>query len=336
MIPNRWYAVLSEKDLKSKRILGFRRFGLNLVLWRRKDGSYVCLKDRCCHRGASLSGGRVSDDDHLCCPFHGFEYDESGHVRRIPANGKNSVVQDRFHVRQFPTQLKYGFLWIYYGDEEPLTKDIPFFEELETGYICSEFSEIWPVHYTRAVENQLDVAHLPFVHDTTIGRGQKTLVNGPVVEWENEKMTFYVNNTDDDGETVPQKPDEIRPYKQLFSLQYQVPNIWQNRISDKLRIMAAFAPIDDDHTRIYLRTYQRIVRLPLIGDFMTYILQMGNRVILHQDRKVVIRQKPVKSESRMDENLIQADLPIIEFRRKRRELRLTDSNKQEDESDGVR
>jgi phenylpropionate dioxygenase-like ring-hydroxylating dioxygenase large terminal subunit len=245
-------------------------------------------------------------------------------------------VQERFKVREFPVQIKYGFLWIYYGDENNVLSEIPFFDELKVGYIYSEFSEVWLVHYTRAVENQLDVAHLPFVDNSTIGRGQKTLVHGPVIEWEKEKMTFYVKNANDDGMETPQKPDEIRPYKQLFSLQYQVPNIWQNKISDKLRIMAAFAPIDDSHTRIYLRTYQSIMKMPLVGHLLANIFQLGNKVILHQDRRVVICQRPIKSVSQMDENLIQADLPIIEFRRKRKELQIKEANHKEGDSYGIR
>lgn len=113
----------------------------------------------------------------------------------------------------FPAENKYGFLWIYYGDENKVQSEIPFFDELKDGYIYSEISEVWPVHYTRAVENQLDVAHLPFVHNSTIGRGQKMLVHGLAIEWKEEKMTFYVENVNDDGTETSQKPDEIRPYK---------------------------------------------------------------------------------------------------------------------------
>lgn len=320
MIPNRWYAALSEKELKHKSLLAIRCFGLDLVLWRRKDGSFVCLNDQCCHRGASLSKGKVVNDL-LHCPFHGFAYDEKGMVKVIPALGKNTSVKERFKVKHFPTQIKHGFLWIFYGREEEKTSDIPFFEELESRYIYCEFSEVWPVHYSRAIENQLDVAHLPFVHKTTIGRSKKTVVHGPVVIWENERMTFYVKNEMDDGKIVSQKADDIRPYKQLFSLQYQIPNIWQNRISDSLRILAAFVPVDDHHTRIYLRTYQKKVTIPLVGMLFTKMIQAGNRVILHQDRRVVIHQKPDKSELHMKENLIQADSPIIEFRKKREMLK---------------
>jgi len=38
----------------------------------------------------------------------------------------------------------------------------------------------WAAHYARCHREQLDVVHLPFIHYNTIGRGNKTLVNGPI------------------------------------------------------------------------------------------------------------------------------------------------------------
>ncbi len=198
--------------------------------------------------------------------------------------------------------------------------EIKFFEELKEGFSYGGFSESWGVHYTRAIENQLDVVHLPFVHNTTIGRGNKTLVNGPVVKWKEDLMTFYVKNEEDDGQT-PQRPDEIEEYEKLFSLQLQMPNLWQNIISDKVRIVAAFAPIDEENTRIYLRFYQNFMKVPVLKQIINSLSNITNKIILHQDRRVVITQLPKKSELTMGENLIQGDLPIIEFRKKREALK---------------
>ena len=53
-------------------------------------------------------------------------------------------------------------------------------------------------HYSRAIENQLDCAHIPFIHKNTIGRGNKTLVNGPLIERKtSDKMYMYVFNAID-------------------------------------------------------------------------------------------------------------------------------------------
>lgn len=318
MIPNQWYAIMESHEVKNKPI-GVTRLGEKLVLWRDSKGQINCIFDICCHRGASLSGGCL-EGDHLACPFHGFRYDGTGKVVTIPANGLQTPVPDRYKVNYYPVREAYGFIWLWYGQASKQTEKIPFFEDLIKGYVYKTFSEVWDVHYTRAIENQLDVVHLPFVHKTTIGKGMGTLVNGPVVEWQDNCMTFYVDNVHDHGQK-PLKPEEIHNYRNLFHLQYQVPNIWQNFISDQVRIFAAFVPLDDDHTKIYIRFYQKFLPVPILGKALGHLSNIFNKVILHQDRDVVLTQKPIKSQLKMDEKLIQGDLPIIEFRKKREALK---------------
>jgi len=208
-------------------------------------------------------------------------------------------------------------IWLWYGDPKDDTPEIPFFKELREGYSYGSFSEMWPVHYTRAIENQLDVVHLPFVHASSIGRGNRTLVNGPVVKWENNLMTFYVNNIVDNGHSHALKPEEINNYEDLFHLQFQMPNTWQNIINDDIRIVAIFVPIDNDHTRIYLRFYQKFMKVPILKQLVNKMSNISNKYILHQDRGVVLRQIPIKSELTMSENLVQGDAPIIQYRKRR-------------------
>lgn len=320
MIKNRWYAIMESKEVKTKPV-GVTRMNEKLVFWRDSNGALNCIFDQCCHRGASLSLGCVKVDE-IQCPFHGFTYDGLGKVKTIPANGKSAIVPERYKVNAYKVKEAYGLIWIWYGDpNEKSLPEIPFFKDLKEGFMYGTFAEVWNVHYTRAIENQLDVVHLPFVHASTIGKGNKTIINGPVVEWDEDLMTFYVDNTTDDGNSIPLKSNEIKDYKQLFSLQYQVPNLWQNRISSKVRIFAAFAPIDETHTKIYLRFYQKFAPIPLVGPIIITISNIFNRKILHQDRRVVLSQLPKKTELVMGENLIQGDLPIIEFRKKRASLK---------------
>ena len=85
--------------------------------------------------------------------------------------------------------------------------------------------------------------------------------------------------------------------------------------------MAAFAPIDDEHTMIYIRFYQNVLPTPILGGMMVHLGNVADRVILHQDRRVVLTQLPKKSELQMNENLIQGDAPIIAYRLKRDALK---------------
>lgn len=319
MIRNQWYAVLSSKEVKAGKPIGVTRLSQKLVFWRNEAGEVCCIVDKCCHRGASLACGKIIGG-RVACPFHGFEYDRTGQVKYIPANGKNSPVPSNYKVHSCIVREQYGFIWLWNGDVTSALPEIAFFEELQTGFDYGEFHENWNVHYTRAIENQLDVVHLPFVHATTIGRGNKALVNGPVVKWSGTRMTFYVKNCADEGQK-PERPEEIKDYEKLFSLQMQMPNLWQNRISPKLRIMAAFAPVDEENTMIYLRFYHSFLTAPVLTQIMNVLGNAVNRVVLHQDRRVVLTQLPKKSELSCGENLVQGDRPIIEYRRMRQQMK---------------
>jgi phenylpropionate dioxygenase-like ring-hydroxylating dioxygenase large terminal subunit len=318
MIYNQWYLILESKELRKGKPLRIKRLNLDLALWRNKENQACCIADKCCHRGASLSCGKISNGS-LECPFHGFLYDQSGKVTCIPANGRNSKVLDSFKVPSYITHEDFGFIWMWWGDPEKKAVEPFFFKELE-NFSSSGLRDRWNVHYSRAIENQLDVVHVPFVHKTTIGRGNKTLVNGPVVTFQDELLTFYVNNVEDDGTTLPLKADEIKDYTRLFHLQFHFPNIWQNFISDKIRAFAAFVPMDEENTIIYIRYYQNLIKVPLLKGFMNFIGKISSLIILRQDKRVVLTQIPKKTALKMGEVLIPGDAPIIAYRKHRQEL----------------
>jgi phenylpropionate dioxygenase-like ring-hydroxylating dioxygenase large terminal subunit len=318
MIYNQWYIILESKELKRGKSLRIKRLNIDLVLWRDEENKACCIADKCCHRGASLSCGKIVGGN-LECPFHGFLYDKSGRVTCIPANGRNTAVPAVFKVSSYKITDAYGFIWMWWGDEDKDNSEPFFFKEL-SAFSWSGLKDLWNVHYSRAIENQLDVVHLPFVHRTTIGRGNKTLVNGPVVTLEDDLLTFYVNNVTDDGQTAPLKAEEMKDYTRLFRLQFHYPNIWQNFISEKIRAFAAFVPVDEENTIIYIRYYQNLIRIPLLKGLMNFVGKISSLIILRQDKRVVLSQIPKKSTLKMGENLIPGDSPIIEYRKRREEL----------------
>jgi nitrite reductase/ring-hydroxylating ferredoxin subunit len=125
MIPNQWYAVLDSKQVKKNKLIGVTRFSEKLVFWRDESGEVYCIYDKCCHRGASLCAGKLVEN-HVECPFHGFQYDGSGKVVRIPANGKAAKVAENYRVHAYPAKDAYGLIWVWYGDFDADLPDIPF------------------------------------------------------------------------------------------------------------------------------------------------------------------------------------------------------------------
>lgn len=319
MIPNKWYAVLESKEVPRRRPVGVTRMGEELVLWRDRSGEVHALRDRCPHRGAALSAGAV-EHDHLACPFHGFQYDASGRCRVLPAIGQRAEVPARFQVDSFPVREAHGFIWLWWGEPREEMPEPRFFDDLSPRLSAVTFSDPWPVHYSRAIENQLDVMHLPFVHRTTIGKGGRSLVDGPLVEWlDDDRMRFHVFNRVDDGSPA-RKAEELVAGEGKVHLDFIFPNLWQNFISDKLRIVAAFAPVDEDNTVVYIRAYQGFLTWPGLARLVDWSLLSFNRVVLSQDKRVVVTQRPRKTWLRMGENLVAGDRPIVEYRTRRQQL----------------
>ncbi len=305
-----WFAILSSKEVKKEKPVGVVRFGKDLVLWRDKDGKINAVEDFCVHRCARLSIGKVVDG-RLQCPFHGFEYDGNGRVKLIPALGRSYSVPERFSVKAYHVTEKAGMVWMWFGEKEP-SGEPRFFDDIDEKFTFAQMQEIWHVPFPRAVENQLDVMHLPFVHRTTIGRGNRTLVNGPVVKWiDQDSFFFYVFNEIDRGQ-VAKKPQELEGTESKVYLEFIFPNVWQNHITESIRVVAFFVPVEKEKTMIYLRFYVKATGAKPIDQLIAKLGMPFNKIVLHQDRRVVqTQQNDIRKDS-----LVQGDLPIMEFRKR--------------------
>lgn len=318
MIKNQWYAVLSSKDIKKGKLTSVRRIGESLVFFRDGKGDAHCVSDQCPHRGASIGAGRMVGD-RAKCPFHGLEFDGDGHCVCVPAEGRNtSNSLARFDLRSFPIMEIGEIIFIWYGDKEPIGEPPIFDVMTDPAFRYGHLDDHWKVHYSRAIENQLDVSHLAFVHHNTIGRGNKTLANGPKVIWLNENtLQTSANNAVDTGQ-IPKGPEECEI--KTTNLIFKFPNIWMNTITEKMRILAYFVPIDDENCILSVRFYTKITGIGFIDSIIAHLGKWANLIIVRQDKRVVETQRPKKTSLRMNENLVMADKPIMEYRNRREEL----------------
>jgi phenylpropionate dioxygenase-like ring-hydroxylating dioxygenase large terminal subunit len=322
MIPNQWYAILESNEVKTGQPVGVTRMGEKLVAWRDGAGKVTLMADHCPHRGVELSLGEVKAG-HLQCPFHGFEFDRSGACTLVPANGKNSQPPKKLHVQTYPAAEAHGLIYIWWGEPREAYPPLPYFESLDERFVYSTVRDHWQTHYSRAIENQLDVVHLPFIHRTTIGAGNRTLVNGPLTQARSHSpqdnlLELWVYNEVDTGQT-PLKASQLpEPTRRPF-LQFRYPNLWHNWISDKIRVFIAFAPIDAENTMLYLRYYHTL-KAPILRQINGFLGSLGNLVIERQDKRVVVTQQPKRSDLEIGEVLIPGDGPIITYRKVRRTL----------------
>lgn len=163
---NDWHAVVPAQQLDGAGVVGARLLGEDIVIWRAGD-EVLAWQDLCLHRGTRLSLGEVQDGERLMCPYHGWTYDAGGRCVLMPAH-PDQTPSPRAVVRRYHACLHFDFVWVCLGEPQ---NDLPPFPEWDdVGFqriLCG------PYHFRaagpRMVENFLDVAHFPFVHENILG-----------------------------------------------------------------------------------------------------------------------------------------------------------------------
>jgi phenylpropionate dioxygenase-like ring-hydroxylating dioxygenase large terminal subunit len=160
-----WHVVATTEQLTSTPVLGTRLLGEDIVVWQSPDGPRA-WRDLCVHRGTRLSLGSVCDG-RLACPYHGWQYDESGKCVHIPAHPEQAAPSKAVAVT-YHCRAAYGYVWVCLGTP---AKDVPIFEEWFDDAFRKVPSGPYRVQASapRVVENFLDVAHFPFVHGGYLG-----------------------------------------------------------------------------------------------------------------------------------------------------------------------
>lgn len=315
MILNQWYAIAPTKDVVKGQITGMRRCGLDLALWRDDKGELGCVVDLCTHRQIKLSLGELKGDC-LQCPFHGIEFAKDGRCTFVPALGKaHQTNLERFNVKSYKVKEAHGIIYLFLGEPALAPDELPFFSDLDDSWSYSEFLDVWDTHYSRVIENQLDVIHLPFIHKKTIGRGNKTLVNGPKVIFEDETLRTSAQNSLDIGQEPLKSEDCV--VKDDMHLRFKFPNVWMNHISSKVRAVIYFAPVDDEKTHLYIRFYNKLTPIKAINWLIAQMGVYANRKIEEEDKRVVVSHWPKPSSFKTTENLLPGDRPIMVYRKMR-------------------
>ncbi len=296
---DRWYAVLPSAELPSGKPIGARRFGLPFVFWRDASGRPGAAVDICPHRGVALSTGRVVDGC-VECPFHGFRFHTEGHCTEIPAHPDRTIPK-AMALGSLPVRDAHGFIWAWTGASPPPDTPIPFFDFQGLDDSGSRFSIDVATHYTRAIENQLDFAHLAFVHRRTIGRGlpAETDVH---LHTAGDQITAHMDGMLED------------------SLQFIGPNIWRLQTGPVWQFLA-FTPVDRHTTRVYLRTYQPWLSAGPLSWLAGAVARILNARVFREDQAVVETHPEGETRLRMGEVLVPSDSAIIAFRRWREDLR---------------
>jgi phenylpropionate dioxygenase-like ring-hydroxylating dioxygenase large terminal subunit len=244
---NAWYAVARTADVTTAP-LAVTLLGTKVVLYRSAEG-VVAAPDRCPHREAPLSAGRV-EGSCLVCPYHGWTFGDDGRCVRIPSSEPDVPVPPRAHLATFPLRERYGLVWLCLGTpvgEPPVIPedDDPAFRRLNTPV------EMWRTSATRMTDNFLDITHFPFVHTGTFGIAQDTVV--PRVElgeldhgWFGYAYEVRARNTAASSTTSGQTADVVeRAMSSGFHLPFDVRSTIRYHTGLQHILLLLSTPIDD-------------------------------------------------------------------------------------------
>ena len=175
-----WYVAAWDHELADDKPIGRTVISEPVVIYRAASGGLVAMADRCCHRFAPLSLGRVEGDE-LRCMYHGLRFDRTGRCTEIPGQ---EMIPATACVRAYPVVEKHSWIWVWMGEAEKADErlipaavglDDPAWT-LRSGHMDYE------ANYQLINDNLTDFTHLSYVHANSFGATEAFARTRPTVE----------------------------------------------------------------------------------------------------------------------------------------------------------
>lgn len=171
-----WHPVAFCADLAGDGPFAFSLHDEPFVLFRDGEGRLACLQDRCPHRMARLSAGRVVDG-RLECGYHGWQFGGDGACRHIPQLLPGQPVPARACVPARSVVEAQGIAWVWTGAPEAARPEaLPLIPALDApGVVHVDYATDLPYDQGYLIENVIDVAHIHIAHHGLRGGGLRQL-----------------------------------------------------------------------------------------------------------------------------------------------------------------
>ena len=169
-----WYPLLPVEDIEPQKPTPVTVLGIPLVIWKPSSSqTYQVFLDRCPHRLAPLSEGRIDDKtDNLMCSYHGWQFETSGNCARIPQADNPEIIaknSQNFCATVFPSRQENDLLWVWMDASSPeiaAKTSLPLSPQIDSskGFVWSSMIRDLEYDWQTLVENVADPSHVPFAH----------------------------------------------------------------------------------------------------------------------------------------------------------------------------
>jgi phenylpropionate dioxygenase-like ring-hydroxylating dioxygenase large terminal subunit len=190
-----WYVVALSRELCVGAVLSRTVLDEWLVIFRGADGKPVALRDRCLHRHSRLSTGKVYQGI-LQCSYHGWQYDQTGQVVAVPAEGDRLLACDSRQAKAYATCEQDGYVYVRLA-EQPQDVFTPFAMPHygEPGWASVRVINRFRNNVTNCVENFIDIPHTVFVHPGIFRKSQRKQLMMKVERSQGAVYVEYANET---------------------------------------------------------------------------------------------------------------------------------------------
>lgn len=171
-----WYPVIWAHELRLREPTKVTVFDVDYVVAKLGDNEVIALVDKCPHKAAALSQGRVTASGMFQCAYHGWSFDgKDGRCVEIPQIVKPdgsmpALVPSKSCAKAVPVQIHQNMVWLFPagGLEEALMAPPPptVMEMEELGFGMSTSMRDMPVDWPIVVSNICDADHGLFAHQS--------------------------------------------------------------------------------------------------------------------------------------------------------------------------
>ncbi|NBF00895.1 Rieske 2Fe-2S domain-containing protein [Pseudomonas sp. Fl5BN2] len=277
-----WWPVALSRQLQ-RQPLACTLHGVPLVLFRDAEGAPSVLPDRCPHRFAPLSAGRVRDGQ-IQCPYHGWRFDPQGRCTHLPGQEQQRCSQPL--LQPLHSCEAQGLVWASLAAEPPSTPPVAAAEQAQA------LDVFWISDRVRctlqdAAENFLDGFHTHFVHAGWIRHDRQR-----------QRIRAWVHQLEDGVEAqYSEEGTQSGLISRLFEGErgismgrFRLPGLAEIEYRDRqgrlnLLVSAWLSPAAEGELRLFARIATARGRTP--GWLKRGVLQPLFKVILKQDRQIL-------------------------------------------------
>ncbi|GMH79970.1 hypothetical protein TL16_g08342 [Triparma laevis f. inornata] len=177
--PNGWFHVANLPDVQHGKVKSISALGMDLVCFKGSDSGEISILDaHCPHLGAHLGEGGVVVGDHLKCPFHGWEFDTSGNVKKIPYSSSKTI-PSKCKTRTHHTRVILDSIWLWHDAEgrPPLYELKEMNDVIKKGLTLRVVKQnTFDQHIAEMCENSADPYHFQTLHGPLPILGLKKVV----------------------------------------------------------------------------------------------------------------------------------------------------------------